>query len=188
MQDDMEGCLSVFVASYPNQASVAAMNIVTGLYDEQTNGTTAMAYGDLLDLSKSRTMKLPVDWFQLQQVLGAHQRWLEILLGEAHVVPSDLLRLLGDMDHMAATDFNAMCRGACVCDPHIHMELGRPTGPQHHPSEPPLRTAGGRIPAAQVETAHATSTAPSNDQTGHNWREPPGISGRSSHGTAISSS
>jgi hypothetical protein len=115
MQDDMEGCLSVFVASYQDQASVAAMNIVMGLYDKQTNGTTAMAYGDLLDLSKFRTMKLPVDWFQLQQVLGAHQRWLGILLGEAHVVPSDLLWLLGDMDHMAATDFNATCRGASPC-------------------------------------------------------------------------
>jgi hypothetical protein len=115
VRDDMEGCLSVFAASYPDQASVAAMNMVTGLYDEQTNGTTAMAYGDLLDLSKSRTMKLPVDWFQLRQVLGAHQRWLEILLGETHVVPSDLLRLLGVMDHMAATDFNATCRGARPC-------------------------------------------------------------------------
>jgi hypothetical protein len=36
----MEGCLLVFAAN-------------------------AMAYGDLLDLAKSCTLKLPVDWFQL---------------------------------------------------------------------------------------------------------------------------
>jgi hypothetical protein len=48
-------------------------------------------------------LKLPVDWFQLLQVLEAHQRWLEVLLGEAHVVSSYLIQLLGILDHMAAT-------------------------------------------------------------------------------------
>jgi hypothetical protein len=48
-------------------------------------------------------LKLPVDRFQLLQVLEAHQRWLEVLLSEAHVVSSYLIQLLSILDHMAAT-------------------------------------------------------------------------------------
>jgi hypothetical protein len=40
---------------------------------------------------------------------------LEILLGKAHVIPSDLLQLLGIMDHMATIDFNVTCHGICPC-------------------------------------------------------------------------
>jgi hypothetical protein len=36
-------------------------------------------------------------------------------LGKAHVIPSDLLQLLGIMDHMATIDFNVTCHGICPC-------------------------------------------------------------------------
>jgi hypothetical protein len=64
--DDLEGCLSIFAVSYPSQDSVTAANERNGLYDQQANGTTAPTWSDLLDGKKSRSLKLPTDWFQLR--------------------------------------------------------------------------------------------------------------------------
>jgi hypothetical protein len=82
--NDLEGCLSIFAVLYPSQDSVTAANKQNGLYDQQANGATAPTRSDLLDGKKSRSLKLPMDWFQLRQVFGAYHRLLQILLGEDH--------------------------------------------------------------------------------------------------------
>jgi hypothetical protein len=108
-RDDLEGCLSIFAAVFPDQESVAAANEINGLYDQQAKGSTALSYSDLLDIKKSRRLRLPTSWFQLRLVLGAHHRLLQILVGKQHVVPwgmLDFITVMDDlvMDDLAATD------------------------------------------------------------------------------------
>jgi hypothetical protein len=113
--EDLEGCLSVYDVSYPKQASVAAANERSGLYDQQANGTTAPTWSDLLDGKKSRSLQLPTDWFQLRLVLGAFHRWLQILLGEQHCLPVGILRLFTAMDKLAPLYLNAWIKGPQQC-------------------------------------------------------------------------
>jgi hypothetical protein len=98
--DALEGCLSIFAVSYPSQDSVTAANERNGLYDQQATGTTAPTWSDLLDGKKSCSLKLPTDWFQLRQVFGAYHRLLQILLGEDHNLPLEILNLFKVMDHL----------------------------------------------------------------------------------------
>jgi hypothetical protein len=109
--EDLKGCLLVYGVSNPNQASVAAANERSGLYDQQANGTAAPTWSDLLDGKKSCSLQLPTDWFQLRLVLGAFHRWLQILLGEQHCLPVGILRLFTAMDKLAPLHLNAWIKG-----------------------------------------------------------------------------
>jgi hypothetical protein len=115
VRDDMEGCLSMFAVSYPDQASVAAANERNGLYDQQTSGAALPSWGDLLDSKKSRALQLPVDWFQLRLVFLAFHRFLQILLGEQHVIPLGILNLFTVMEDLAASDLYKAMDGAKQC-------------------------------------------------------------------------
>jgi hypothetical protein len=109
---DMEDCLSIFAVSYPDQASVAAANARIGLYDQSTSGAALPSWGDLLDSSKSRSLKLPTDWFQLRLVFIAYHRYLQILLGEQHAVPLGMLHLF---EEAAANYLYGAMDGAKSC-------------------------------------------------------------------------
>jgi hypothetical protein len=113
--DDMDGCLSMFSVSYPDQASVAAVNERNGLYDQQTSGAALPSWGDLLDSKKSWALQLPVDWFQLRLVFLAFHRFLQILLGKQHIVPLGILNLFTVMEDLAASDLYKAMDGAKQC-------------------------------------------------------------------------
>jgi hypothetical protein len=145
--EDLEGCLSVYGVSYPNQASVAAANERSGLYDQQANGTTAPTWSDLLDGKKSRSLQLPTDWFQLRLVLGAFHRWLQILLGEQHCLPMGILRLFTALDKLAPLYLNAWIKGPQQCA-ELMTSIDIYTWSWVDPRRPRLPTIGTTAPAA----------------------------------------
>jgi hypothetical protein len=115
VRDDMEGCLSFFAATYPDQSSIAAANERHGLYDQQASGATAATWGDLLDSKKSRSLQLPVDYFQLELVLFAYHRWIQILLGEQHPVAMGIRSLVMAMGKLKAADLYEALKGPQRC-------------------------------------------------------------------------
>jgi hypothetical protein len=101
--DDFECLLSPFVVSFPNSAAMAAANSQSELYEEQANDVVSASFTERLDSKKAIQLCLPATFLQLRLVLGAYYRWLQILLGEAHLVPAGFREVVDTLDKMQAS-------------------------------------------------------------------------------------
>jgi hypothetical protein len=114
-EDDLEGCLSIFATSFPNQASITAANYHNGLYDHHVAGSILMTLTEAMDLKKAQACNIPTGWLELRQVLGAHHHLLQILLGEAHGTAIAFGNLVQNMDRLAMSKFAPLLKDAKSC-------------------------------------------------------------------------
>jgi hypothetical protein len=102
--DDLDCLLSPYVVSFPNCSAMAAANAHSDLYEEQSNDTVSASLSERLDSKKAIQLCLPATYMQLRLVLGAYYRWLQILLGEAHLVPAGFRIVVDTLDDLQASN------------------------------------------------------------------------------------
>jgi hypothetical protein len=101
--DDLEGCLSVFGVSHPNQASITAANKRSGLYDQQANGTH---FTHLVRIAGRQ--EIPVVAVAHRLVPASPRPWR---LPPQHCLPVGILRLFTAMDKLALLYLNTWIKG-----------------------------------------------------------------------------
>jgi hypothetical protein len=60
---------------------------VASLHDQQNAGGTTFTLAEATKLSLIQAVKLPDSWPEIKRILFAYHRWLQVLLGENHIVP-----------------------------------------------------------------------------------------------------
>jgi hypothetical protein len=103
-KDTLDGCLSIFALSYPDQPSILAANNLSSIVDLQSNGGVSLTHTELARQIKAQSVKLPTDWSQLRFLFSAYHHWLQVLLGEDHSLPRAFHALVdSELDSVQAT-------------------------------------------------------------------------------------
>jgi hypothetical protein len=113
--NDLDGCLSIFSTSYPDQASVTKANNHNSLHDHQSMGGLAATYTETINLKEAQARGIPTNYMELKEVLYAHHRLLQVLLGEAHPVSVGFLGLVEALERIAMSRLVPKLKDAKTC-------------------------------------------------------------------------
>jgi hypothetical protein len=86
-RDTNAGCLSIYAFCFPDQATISMANKGASLHDQQNAGGMTFTLAEATKLSLIQAVKLPDSWPEIKRIIFAYHRWLQVVVGENHVVP-----------------------------------------------------------------------------------------------------
>jgi hypothetical protein len=100
-RDTNTGCLSIFAFCFPDQATISTANKGASLHDQQNAGGMTVTLAEATKLSLIQAVKLPDSWPEIKRIIFAYHHWLQVVMGENHVVPIAFQAMAEQMDGLS---------------------------------------------------------------------------------------
>jgi hypothetical protein len=122
--NDLEGCLSPFSTSYPDQASVSKANYYNSFHDQQAMGGMSPMLTELINLKEAQARAIPMLYMELKEVFVAYHRLLQVLLGDSHPVAVGFRNLFNTLERIAMPRLLPTIKNAKACAQYMWFWLG----------------------------------------------------------------